>query len=35
MAGIVKRKPTPAEYIEPGSMLHTHVHPETDSYISP
>ena len=34
MAGIVKRKPTPAEYIEPGSMLHTHVHPETDSYIS-
>lgn len=34
MVGIVKRKPTPAEYIEPGSMLHTHVHPETDSYIS-
>lgn len=31
---IVKIKPEPADYIEQGSMKHTHIHPETGGYIS-
>ena len=31
---VVKLPAEKADYIEEGSMLHTHVHPETDSHIS-
>lgn len=30
---IVQHEPQPAPYIEEGSFLHTHSHPETESYI--
>ena len=33
-SGITKRSPEPSEYIESGSMKHTHVHDETGSFIS-
>ena len=32
--GIIKQKPQAADYIEEGSMKHTHIHPDTGAYIS-